>query len=188
MLNKASVQIATRKSIVDHCSSFIIAMIVLWVLARYKDAYPLNYVLLFIWIFALLASVPPACVVMLAHQGSPDALSDQDTEVLAEDIIPIPINRLSRRKMMEYLNYCWPNCSSIRDELMTHKTVMSKAAILALSLSISLVILEVQFNISTSALSNYLAIFRSAISCWWTYSLLSGLRFGGYDITECQHR
>ena len=173
-------QNATRKSITDHCCSFIVAMVILWILVEYRDAYPFNYMLLFIWILALFASLAPACLIILSNQGGLDDL--------AEEIFLISINDLRRDRLIELFKYCRPNCSSIRDKLMDNKTVMSRAAILALSLSVSLIMIEFQFNISATDLSSYLTMFRSAISCWWIYSLLSGLRFGGYAITECQHR
>jgi hypothetical protein len=180
MLTKTSIQKATRKSIVDHCSSFVVAMLILCVLARYKDTYPLNCLLLFIWMLALFASVLPACLIILSHQGVPDNE--------AEDIFPVSINDLDRKKLSEILNYVRPNLESIREQLMKHKTLISRAAIMTLSLSISLIVVEVQCKISTGYLSSHFSMCRSAISCWWIYSLLSGLRFGGYAIAESQHR
>ena len=190
MLTKAQILFAARKPIVDHCCSFLVAMAILWVLARYRDVYPFNFLLLFGWMLALLASVPPACLIILSHQGAPDnMLSHQGgPEILAEDIFSISINNISREKLVEILKYCWPNYASVRDKLMGHKTVISRAAILTLGLSISIFFLELQFNLSTSDLSSYLTMFRSAISCWWTFSLLSGLRFGGFAVSESQHR
>jgi hypothetical protein len=182
-------QFATRKPIFEHCCSFVVAMGILWVLARYRDAYPFNCLLLFVWILALLASVPPACLIILTYQGAPDMLSHQGgPEFFAEDVFPISMNDLSREKLVEMLKYCWPNCLSVRDKLMDHRPVIARAAILALSLSISSVFIELQFNLSNSDLSSSVTMLRSALSCWWTYSLLCGLRFGGFAVTECQHR
>ncbi len=155
-------------------------MAILWAFAGCGNTYPFNVLLLFVWVLALFASVPPACFIILSHQGAP--------KILAEDIFFISSNDFSREKLIEILKYCWPNCSSVRDKLMNHRTVLSRAAILTLSLSVLSVFLELQFNLSTSELSSSLAMFRSAISCWWTYSVLSGMRFGGFAVSECQHR
>jgi hypothetical protein len=180
MLPKDSILYATRKSIVDHCCTFMVAMVILWVLTLYRHVYPLNYLMLFIWILALTACIPPACLIILSNQ--------QSTEIIAEEIFPISIDDLKREKLIEILKYCWPNCSSVRDRLLGHKTVLSRAAILTLSLSMSLFFLELNFSLSTWDVTSYIAIFRSAISCWWTYTLLSGLRFGGFAVSESQHR
>jgi hypothetical protein len=180
MLPRTSIQCVSRKPIVDHCCSFSVAMIILWVLVKYKDAYPLNYILLFFWMLALITSVPPACLILLSNQGG--------QEYLDEEIFPVSMNCQNRAMLIEIVTLCWPNYSLVRDKLMSYKTVMSRVAILTLSLSIFLVFFELLTNLSTSTLSSTLAMFRTAMSFWWTYSLLSGLKFGGYVITESQHR
>jgi hypothetical protein len=180
MLTKASILYATRKSIVEHCCTSVVAIVVLQILARFRDVYPFNYLLLFAWTLALFACIPPACLIILANQGA--------AEKLAEETSHISINDLSREKLIGILKYCWPNSSSVRDKLMGSKNLLYRSAMLTLSLSVLSVALELQFSISSSELSSSLAIIRSAISCWWCYTLLCGLRFGGYDITEGQHR
>jgi hypothetical protein len=185
MLTKASFLNATRKSIIDHCCSFIVSMIFLWVLVMYKEEYPFNYMILVMWLLALIASVPPACLIILSNQGRQENLSDEALSIRPEIIT---LDDISEIKLVEIVKYCSPNYSLIRDKLTVHKNVLSRAAILTLGLSISSILLEIHLNFSISSLSSSLFMFRSAVSFWWTYSLLCGLRFGGYNITESQHR
>jgi hypothetical protein len=173
-----------RKSFVDHCSTFIFAMVVLWLLMEFKEAFPLNYLILGIWICALVVSVPSACSIVIFHQD--------DSESDIDELLPSTIHDFSaasnRENPIRTPRLLWPHSSSIRDNLMPHRKLIAKAGLMALTFSISLIAMELQFKLSTTHLGPHLTTLRIAFSCWWIYSLLSGLRFGGYAVSERVHR
>ncbi len=177
----ATRQCATRKSVLDHCATFIVSMVVLCVLARLRDAFPFNYLILCIWIFALVVSVPPACFIIIFNQDRPENDFEQ--------LFPPTMHVLSgRESFYEILKLYWPNSTSFRDSLKSHQKLFMTSGLMTTILSLSLIILEFQFKLSTTHVEPHLTSLRIAFSCWWSYSLLSGLKFGGYAVTEIQHR
>ena len=172
---------AARKSIVHHCTTFMILIVVSVVLAKFRESFPFNYLILCIWLLALIVSVPPACFLIIFRQDR----SDQDTEKLFLSTIN---DFSSKESLAEFSKLCWPNSSSIHAGLMSHKKLFVKAGFLASILSLSMVIMEFKFKISTAPVGSHLASLRMALSCWWSYTMLSDLKFGGYAVTESQHR
>jgi hypothetical protein len=172
---------AARKSIVDHCTTFMVSMVVLCVLAKFRDTFPLNYLILCIWILALVISVPSACFIIIFHQDRPE----NDIE---ESFLSTMHVSSGKEKIIEILKLYWANITSIRDSLNSHQKLFMKAGLLSSLLSLFLVIMELQFKLTSTHVEPHLTSLRIAFSCWWSYSLLSGLKFGGYSVTESQHR
>jgi hypothetical protein len=177
---------ATRKSIVDHCTTFMVSLIVLCVLAKFRDAFPFNYLILCIWLFALIVSVPPACSMIIFQQ---DRSENDIEELFPSTIFPSTIHiSSSRDNFIEILKLYRPNSKCICDSLKSHQMLFVKAGLLTTILSLSLIVMEFQFKLSTTHVEHHLTSIRIAFSCWWSYSLLSGLKFGSYAVTESQHR
>jgi hypothetical protein len=177
---KESRQNVALKSITDFYFSLTLGLIILCIIYIYRESYPINYLILSVWIFALGAGVPPACVLVLFYQDS------FEIEIEASLCLET-ITNLSLQKLDELSKFQWPNSSTIRDHLSARANSIAIAWTITSILSFSIFFLEFQFELSNIYLMPYLKNVHSAVSCWWLYASFSGLRFGGYHVTESQH-
>ena len=164
--------------VINHCLLFLITMALLCVLSKFRDLFPINYALLFIWLLALLASVPSACFVVLFKA---DFNPPTNVEEFGKQRIQITFNlRLLR---LIWTDFVW-SCES----LFRFRMLIFKAGIVSISLSFFVIICTNIFSSTLQMLESELAAVCSTLSCCWLYTLLTGMRFGGFSISEQQHR
>ena len=171
---------APNKSLAKNGLLILINFILLQFLTSCSDFYPINYVLLLPWIYALFLCIRQACLLIFLHQDKADLVNTEDfIKAVSEEANEVKYIWSISNSDQKYLNRSG------------HQQSLLKAGILAAALSCCLIlsghdtvagILNMDYFIA------HLTRFRTFVLCVWLYMMISGLRFGGFKITEGSHR
>jgi hypothetical protein len=167
-----------RTPVIDHFLLFVVILILLCFLSKFRDSYPLNYGILFVWLLALIASIPSACFVVLFK-------SDVSFPISFEEYFGQQFHILKSLQILRkiWLDFCW-NCES----LTKFRHQIFRAGMVSIVTSALIISLTNYVGMLIHRLEPALVTVCTTMSCCWLYILLTGMRFGGFSISERQHR
>ena len=164
-----------KRLIANHCLLLVFACIIFRALERYRESYPINCAILLVWLLALAITAVHAGVTLLNHQ-------------VAEKIDPVALMEEAVEDVYDYQFFDNLFIASNFENQKTKSRTIAAAGTFSLALSLFMIGSEYHFHVRELYFEPQISNVRTSIFCWWMYTTFSGLKFGGFHVTERQHR